>query len=228
MSDNSAIEPESPPELGELEDLIRRAQEGDPSAPPRLRAILDARPALWGWYGDPAGHVREAWIAQIGGPDPIRAEALRHKLEALRSELIRPGAVSIERLLAERVTATWLQLAHADLAAASAGALSMPQAALAMQRQAWAERRHRMALATLATAQRLLPAVGDPASVDLVVTADPDVEAAGPDGLRLLDQSMDEGRCEDLHRMTIVLPASGRARGRVAMAAGAVPDRSAS
>lgn len=79
------------------------------------------------------------------------------RLAALKAELAGPGAPPLERLLAERAAACWLQALAADAAAAGAMGSGPRREALAVRRQQAAHRRYLTALATLATVQRLLP-----------------------------------------------------------------------
>jgi hypothetical protein len=53
--------------------------------------------------------------------------------------------------------ASWLQVCHADLAAARGGAISIKQAEHARKRQDSAHRRHLAAVAALATVRKLPP-----------------------------------------------------------------------
>jgi hypothetical protein len=154
-----------PAEVAELRSLMSRAQQGDESALPRLRTILDDHPEVWGFYGDLAAHAERAWISLASGCDLALAEALSRRAAALKSELTGPSPAPLERLLAERVVATWLQVNWTDAVTARAGELSIRQAELAVKRQNAAHRRYLTALEALATVQRLLPAVQRPGTV---------------------------------------------------------------
>jgi hypothetical protein len=145
----------------EVRELLERARGGDPAALPALRAALDGRPELWRAYGDLAAHARGAWVELIGGPDLALKESLTRTADAMLVDLAGPAAPALERLLAERVVATWLQLNHADALAAQAAGLSLRQASFAQGRQESAQRRHIAAAAALATLRRLLPATAE-------------------------------------------------------------------
>ena len=142
----------------EILGLLGRARGGDAEALPELRAALDGHPELWRAYGDLGRHAREAWIGLIGGPDLALQESLGRKVAAMLDELAGPGAPPLERLLAERVVATWLEANYADAAAAQAAGASPKQASFALKRQESAHRRHLMSIGALATLRKLLPA----------------------------------------------------------------------
>ncbi len=146
------------PELDEVRTLLARAATGDRDALPALRALLDGRPGVWEKLGDLAAHVQMAWVDRIGRSDVAVKEALGRRAEALRSELAAPGASPLERLLIDRVVATWLEVHAADLDAAVASDVLPEKVELAMKRQEAAGRRHTRAIESLANVRRLLPA----------------------------------------------------------------------
>jgi hypothetical protein len=149
--------PTDPTEPDDLDRLLDRARRGDSGALPELRAALDGRPELWRRAGDLVAHVERAWIGLVAGPDAFLAEALDRRLHDLKAELSGGRVPSpLERLLVDRVAATWLQVAHADASAAK-GDVTVRQAAFALKRQGEAHRRHLTAIGALATLRRLLP-----------------------------------------------------------------------
>src|SRR4051812_22751717 len=112
-------------------ELLERARGGDIEALPALRVALDSNPELWLHWGDLGARVRELLIALIAGPDLAFGEALARRVAAMLDELAGPGAPPLERLLGERVVATWLQVHHADVMAARTD-VSVKQAAFAL------------------------------------------------------------------------------------------------
>ena len=150
--------PEPPPATNDLAGLLDRARRGDAEALPALRAFLDDSPEVWRQAGDLAAHAQRAWVELAAGPDVLAREALGRALAALKAELAGPAPSPLERLLVERIAATWLQVHYADAAAAQARDVSVRQAQLAVERQDRAHRRHLAAVAALATIRRLLPA----------------------------------------------------------------------
>jgi hypothetical protein len=152
-------DPPQPEPLDSLEGLraLAARARSDPSALPELRRALDLHPEIWRRVGDLAARAEQLWVELIAGPDVLAREALLHHLEALKVELAGPSPSPLERLLVERVAACWLQINHADAAAALARDVSIKQAEFAIKRQDRAHRRHLSAVAALATVRRLLP-----------------------------------------------------------------------
>ena len=78
-----AAETDPHPPTAPVFDLVRRAQQGDRSALPGLRKLLDADPDLWRHYGDLAGHAKTAWLDLLAGPDLALREAAERKVADL-------------------------------------------------------------------------------------------------------------------------------------------------
>jgi hypothetical protein len=162
----------------EVRSVLARAREGDVESLPRLRDLLDNHPEIWTVYGDVAAHARLAWIDVIGGVDLGMKESLERKIAAMRAELVGPSSSPLEGLLAERVIASWLQLAHAEATVAQAANTTMKQVAFAEKRLDAAQRRHLNAIGALATLQRLIPSS---LALPALVTAVPDVAPRSED-----------------------------------------------
>jgi hypothetical protein len=145
-----------PPEF--VRELVRRGQNGDASALPLLRHLLDADPELWRRHGDLARHAEDAWLTLIAGEDLLLRESISRKLMELKADLLSWGASSVERLLVERVTATWLQASYADATYAQIRASEASAAVRKelMQRQESAQRRYLAALQQLVLVRKLL------------------------------------------------------------------------
>src|SRR5262245_65630921 len=139
--------------------VVKRAKAGDESAVPRLREFLDGYPAIWRSYGDLAAQAQKSWVALAAGRDLHLRECLTRFAADQRAQLVRPGAGPMERLLAERAVACWLQLQYFVQLEAQELATSKPPAAVSWwsRRQAQAARAYESALGALLTAQRLLP-----------------------------------------------------------------------
>lgn len=154
--------------LDEIRELLGRAAGGDPEAMPQLRAVLDRRPELWRKLGDLAAHAELAWVGEVAGPNPALAEVLTRKVAELKRELGGPTPSPLERLLVDRVAACWLQIHHADLAAARPVDATAEGRERLRKRQAAAEGRYAGAIEALARLRRLLPAgeMPSPGSVD--------------------------------------------------------------
>jgi len=98
-----------------LRELISQAQNGDETALPELRELLDETPELWEQIGDLAKHVETAWIKLLAGGDLLTQECLQREAERRRTELLGDDPTQIERHLIETIVASWLQLKHAEL-----------------------------------------------------------------------------------------------------------------
>jgi hypothetical protein len=130
----SEVEPARAAE-DELRGLLARARAGDAAVLPALRAALDGRPELLRTCGDLASRARDAWLGLVAGPDLALKESLGWKAAAMLDELAGPAAAPIERLLAERVVATWLEMSYADVMAEQAAGASPRQASFVLKRQ---------------------------------------------------------------------------------------------
>jgi hypothetical protein len=92
--------------------------------------------------------------------DLVSREIMEHRLESMRREVAGDNASPLERLLAARVVATWLQVQHLEaLCAASLDAPALSQGDLYQKRLDKAHRNHLSAIRTLAQIRKLGPAV---------------------------------------------------------------------
>jgi hypothetical protein len=143
-----------------VQQVLRRAMQGDQSVLPELGKVLDAHPSIWQRVGDLAAHAQDAWVNLAAGKDLLLKQALERKAAGMRGELAGPDAPPLERLLADRVVACWVQLHFADASYAQAKGTTLPQDAAAQRRQNAAQTRYTQAVRALAQLRRLLrPAV---------------------------------------------------------------------
>ena len=160
----------------ELARLVGRAERGDLTVLPALREALSSHPHVWQEYGDVSLQAEGALVRAAAGRNLLLAESLLFKLRALKAELGGESPSPLEKLLVERVTATWLQASYYDgLVAQSPGASDARLKALQRQQDA-AHRRHLAALKTLATVRRLVTPPPSP----LQMLRRPVDETAGP------------------------------------------------
>jgi hypothetical protein len=147
--------------LKELKALIVRVRDGDEGAVPRLREILREAPELARRFVDPAIQTQRSMIeTYAGGDSPVVRETLPHTLEALRVELGGGYPSPLERLLVERIAATWLQLHYFEtLYAQNISNLTIVQSEFHQKRIDRAHRRHLSAVKTLAQIRKMGPAV---------------------------------------------------------------------
>jgi hypothetical protein len=73
----------------------------------------------------------------------------------MRKELSGPNPTPLEKLLVQRVVATWLQVQHAELAFSEAEGISLALGDYYQRRMDHAHRRHLTAIRTLATVRKL-------------------------------------------------------------------------
>jgi hypothetical protein len=111
----TATRPMAPTDLKELKDVLRRAHDGDESALPEIRRMVETPEGVELLGGNLARQAEYALIDAAAGKNLALQEALRRKLELLRAELAGPTPMPLERLLVERVAACWLQLHYAEM-----------------------------------------------------------------------------------------------------------------
>ena len=155
--------PDAPLPAGgqELRELVGKANEGDRSVLPRVRALLRTVPeeALRLFGGELSIRGLEDSSARYTN-NPAQQAAIRTKLQMLRADLEGPSATAIEKVLAEQAVRCWLQAQVADRAVAEAGEAGVGKHRILLQRQDQAHRRLTAALKSLATVRRLaLPAL---------------------------------------------------------------------
>ena len=80
-----------------MRELIERARQGDVTAMPELRTLLDDTPELWQQIGDLAQHVGSAWINLLAGNDLFSQECVQREAERRRNELLGKDPSPIER-----------------------------------------------------------------------------------------------------------------------------------
>src|SRR5579871_147002 len=104
---------EGRPTAEELGLLLARAERGDQGVLDELKAFLDAHPEVWHQAGDLAWHAEMALLDLAAGKNLLLKESISRKLAELKRELA--PASPLERLLAERIAVTWLQVHHCDV-----------------------------------------------------------------------------------------------------------------
>jgi hypothetical protein len=97
--------------LEKLRGLLGKAEKGDKDAVPEIRQILDEHPDLAWRFVDVAHIAEDALIKRMTKEgDLATREVMRCQLEAMREEIAGENPSPLERLLAERIVATWLQI----------------------------------------------------------------------------------------------------------------------
>src|SRR5262245_50100575 len=173
-------EPAEAPYTEQVRELLFRAQQGDQSVLPQLRAVLDGRPGLWRQLGDLAGHARDALLALASGPSLLARESIRRRLQEVQAQLAGPAPSPLESLLAERAALCWAQSYLADVDTMAKQRAGGPEAAQADRRAAVCQTRYLAAVRQLALVRKLLRPVPTP----LELLRGPMGETAGDGGDR--------------------------------------------
>ena len=140
----------------DLAQLLKRAEAGDRSVLPQLQRALDGNADLWRGYGDLAAHAEASLAMLAAGPNLLLAESLRRKLAELKAELGGESPSPLEKLLAERISTSWLQVTYFDGLVAQAGGAGEARLKVLRQMQDGAHRRHLAGIKQLAVVRRLL------------------------------------------------------------------------
>lgn len=150
----------SAPTKDELKAVLRKAEQGDTTVLPALRAYMDQAPGFWEKWGDMAKATQTALTELAAGKNLLVQETIARKCAALTQELAGPTPSPLERLLVERIVLCWLHLHYAEALYLQSKDLSIRQAAFHQQRISKAQARYLSAIRTLAQVRRLgVPAV---------------------------------------------------------------------
>jgi hypothetical protein len=150
-----------PTDPGEINKIIKRAQQGDATALPMLRKLLTENKGFVDLLGgDLARQVEYSLINAVCGENLSVKEALIRKLNLLREDLAGSMPAPLERLLIERIALCWLSLHETEIRFAQMPNLTLRQAEYWQNRIDRAHRRYLSAIKTLATVRKLaLPAL---------------------------------------------------------------------
>jgi hypothetical protein len=148
-----------------LAESVRRAERGDATVLPDLRAALDADPSLWHSYCDVGRLAEAAWLKLASGTNLMLMEAIRRHVQGLKAEVAGADPSPLERLLADRVALCWLQCQECDAACGTLQRATLPEHAALLRRQNSAHRRLLQAIQALARVRRLLRRAPSPVEV---------------------------------------------------------------
>ena len=121
-----------------------------------MRRLLDDSPELWQFLGDLGRRAKDAWIERATGEDALQRETLMRYVAALEQEFAGPQPSALERLLAERVLVSWLEVHTLDPVLTGKKEMTLAQASFFDRRRDRAHRRLLSAIRTLATVRRLV------------------------------------------------------------------------
>jgi hypothetical protein len=164
----------------DLAQLLQRAEAGDRSVLPQLRRALDGDPDLWRGYGNLAAHAEASLAMLAAGPNLLLAESLKRKLAELKAELGGASPSPLEKLLAERITTSWLQVTYFDGLVAQAGGAGEARLKVLRQMQDGAHRRHLAGIKQLAVVRRLLRPAPSPLELLRAPVSETSAPAAKP------------------------------------------------
>jgi hypothetical protein len=148
--------------VAKLQDLSDRAQDGDAKAALNIRKILDGSPDLaWLFIKGPAKMAESALIDKMTKDGDLASkEFLTHQLKSMRVEVAGENPSALERLLAERVVATWLEVQLFEgLYAVGMKSGPLKQDDHEQKRLDRAHRRHLSAIRTHAQIRKMGPAL---------------------------------------------------------------------
>jgi hypothetical protein len=138
-----------------VNELLKRAREGDESTMPALWKAFEDAPILVEIYGNLARQAELSFIRAAAGKNLAFKEGLSRNLDKLRAELNGPNPTPIERLLVERVVACWLQVQSAEVRYAQAKDLSWKVSEFHQRLMDHSHKRYLSALKTLALVRKL-------------------------------------------------------------------------
>jgi hypothetical protein len=142
----------------EVDALLDRAGRGDGTCLPELRALYSdpVRGArLVQQFGSPPHWLIETMVKNTAPKDLAVREAIRLKVDQVRREIEGIAPTPMERLLAERAAACWLQLNLYSTIYEQSKDLTIRQAEFQQRKIDGAHRRFLSAVRTLATVRKL-------------------------------------------------------------------------
>ncbi len=145
-----------------LRELVKKAEKGTKKAAPEIREILEVHPHLaWRLY-DLSRLTEGLFVERMSRDDDLSSkETMKRQLACMREEVAGENPSPLERLLAERVVATWLQvqLFEGIYASSMHKSMTLAQADYQQRRIDKAHRRHLSAIRTLAQVRKMVPAI---------------------------------------------------------------------
>jgi len=144
------------PHADKLVALLRRAREGDRTALPALRKVLDAKPSIWRAVGDLGNLAERAMLDLIAGEDFLVRESVERTLAQMRQDLCGDGASPLEVLIVRQAAVAWLHVSYLDVLLARAEKLDAVEARRLQNRRDRSNLGYLLALKNLALVRKLL------------------------------------------------------------------------
>ena len=146
--------------LDQLREVMEDANDGDEEALSKVKEIFKEAPGMARIFADLAGEAERGLVKRLTRGDPLVREALPVRLKAMRKELAGSDPSALERLLAERIVACWLQLQHAEIIyAQNLGGMNIAQSEYHQRRLDKLHRRYLSAIKALAQVRKMGPAI---------------------------------------------------------------------
>jgi hypothetical protein len=148
--------------VGRLKDLFKKGEKGNKKAVPEIREILQESPDLAWRFMDFATLAERHFIEGMSRDKDLAArETMEFQLAAMREEIAGDNPSPMERLLAERIVLTWLQIQLFEGLYASSmfKGTTLAQGSYYQKRLDHAHRRHLSAIRTLAQIRKMGSAV---------------------------------------------------------------------
>ena len=146
--------------LAEINATIRKAEAGDKTALEEVRELLKPSGACDTLGGNLAAEAMKVLVRTHAGQNPVIRESITRKLEEMRIELSGQNPTSIEKLLVDRVLATWLHLHHMEIIFGKKEGYSFAAGAFYQKSISAAQKRYLTAIKGLAEVRKLaLPAL---------------------------------------------------------------------
>jgi hypothetical protein len=144
----------------DLNAMLRKAIGGDKGALAEVREMLAAPGGADLLGGNTARESLRRLITVACGSNQVAREATERKLEEMRAELLGSHPTALERLLVERVVATWFHLHHLEAQYAARESMSLALGLYYQKCLTAAQNRYIAAIKGLADVRRLaLPAL---------------------------------------------------------------------
>ena len=147
---------------GRLSDLFKKAEKGNEKAVPEIRKILRESPDLAWRFMNFATLAERRFIENMTKEKDLASrETMEFQLAAMRQEVAGANPSPLERLLAERIVLTWLQIQLFEGLYASSmfKSMTLVQGSYYQKRLDSVCKRHLSAIRTLAQIRKLGPAV---------------------------------------------------------------------
>ncbi len=148
--------------IGKLRELVKKAEKGTKKAVPEIREILREHPHLCWRLSNLSGLTEGALIDRMSRDEDLASkELMKRQLACMREEVAGDDPSPLERLLAERVVATWLQvqLFEGIYASSMSKGMTLAQADYHQRRMDKAHNRHLSAVRALAQVRKMGPTV---------------------------------------------------------------------